>query len=455
MLAIVAAWAAAQIAVGERIPVANGLGWDGVRYAAMTRDTPRLVHDREINTFYLQRVLPCLVIHGALRVLGVPLADGAIVTAFAVMNAGLLVVSAWLWAGIARERRLGPKGRWLGFFALFVNVAAARMPFYYPTLTDTAALCLGLLTWYAWLTRRGSLLLLAAVLGAFTWPTVLYVAAILLAFPRGGSPPGPGPARGGATLIGLAAGMAVFVAAAWRNFGTANTILGVAALAMFAGLAEWGIAASVDLPRAAASLRGAARVGGLLTGLAMVAVTAVVVRYFASEAPALGPINYMNQALYYGAVRPAVFLVGHVVYFGPFVLAAAILWRHVCEEARALGWGPLLVLALTALQATDGESRRLVNAYPLVALLAVLALERRGVARREIVVLGLAAVAFSKIWLPFNGRPLFERPGGLENYFMNHGPSMTAASYAVQGAIVVLTLLGLALLLRPRGVAAS
>ena len=173
------------ICFGERIGVNEGRGWDGCYYADIAADFYGQVFPHRLDGYRIQRIVPSAVVHYSLRLLHLPTTNlDTIIRAFQVYNLLLLVVTVYLWNGIAGRLRLRSRGTWLGFVGLMCSFSAMKMPFDYPALTDTTAFALGAAIVYAFLAGNRVMILLAAALGAFTWPTLLYLAIPLILFPR-------------------------------------------------------------------------------------------------------------------------------------------------------------------------------------------------------------------------------------------------------------------------------
>ena len=84
------------------------------------------------------------------------------------------------------RRRIGMSEAafWLGFIAIFVNNIHLKVIWYNPVVTDGVAASLSLAMLLCFLKGKEWWLILVTLLGAFTWPTLIYAGGFLLAFPR-------------------------------------------------------------------------------------------------------------------------------------------------------------------------------------------------------------------------------------------------------------------------------
>jgi hypothetical protein len=174
--------------------------------------------------------------------------------------------------------------------------------------------------------------------------------------------------------------------------------------------------------------------------LAAAVVFLRVVVFVASGAPGYTLKQFLCAILVSSVAKPGVFLVAHVVYFGPIVLTAVFLWPQVCERIRRQGLGIVLVAGAAVLLSVASESRQLLGFLPLLAAFAVQAIDVLSPRRWHGAAFLAAGLVLSKCWLPLNEGPLtgnlLEFPD--QRYFMNQGPWMSNGAYLVQGAIVLM-----------------
>jgi hypothetical protein len=440
-LLLVGLYGAAQLLFGERIPVTDGLGtYDGRRYGEIAKDPRREIVEEGLDLFRLQRVLPSLLAHAALRLLGSPVDTPHVIAAFLLGNWLLQLLLVLIWDATARELALPDRAKWLGLCLLFLNFANLKQPYFLPVLTDTPALVLGAALLYLHLTARTGATLLALLAAAFTWPALFVSGSLLWIFER--RPLERRPPQGRVLAAAAVGGvLAVFALHAWF-LGVPRDTAAVASLtllALYVFLVVSGMLSSASLFEVG-TYRGALRPRRLVAAL----VLFVGLRFAlesVSTAPGMTFSRHLRHLVLYNSDRPGLFLLAHAVYFGPVVLLLLLLWPEAWRAAHRLGLG---VTAFTTLQLAHGinaESRQLVDALPLLALLATLAAEASGwTAGRTWIVAALGLLG-SKAWLAINQGQwgdAFAFPA--QYYFMNIGPSMNAATFRLQAAAVLLSL---------------
>ena len=151
------------MALGEQVPANDGLGWDGVRFARYATQGPQALLDREINSYYVQRVGPSLVVHGVIRAFGLPFDAVTIRWTFLAMNLILLSVAIVILSDVGRRLDLSTNAQWLLFLGLFVNAANGRLPVYYANIGDAVAFTLGMTMLWGWLAGQPWVLVLASL----------------------------------------------------------------------------------------------------------------------------------------------------------------------------------------------------------------------------------------------------------------------------------------------------
>jgi hypothetical protein len=455
-LVLVLVYGLAQTLWGERIPLTGGLGtYDGRRYGEIARDFHREVFEDGLDLFRLQRILPSALVHAGLGAAGSGFDNGDLVRGFLLLNLLSQLALVVVWDRLARAGGLGPRGWWVGLGLLLLNFANLKQPYFYPVLTDTPAVLLGALALLFHLQQRTAALAAVLLVAAFTWPS-LFVSGSLLFVASRVPVDGPAPPALPRALLSAVAALVLPLLHTWllapAPWGP-RVVASLALLAVYAAALAWtllGSARLFDLRTYAAAVRP--------WKLPVVVLAFLVLRLAltqASTAPGMTYGRHLRHLFLYNAGQPGLFLLAHVVYFGPVVLAVLLLWPTVRTTLHRLGLGVTAYAAFHLAHGINTESRQLVDALPLLALVAARAIEERGVPARAAAGLAVLGAVLSKAWLPINQTAWagpYEHPAQL--YFMNMGPSMTRESVALQAAAALAALLLVWLLLRPRPAAA-
>ncbi|MFH1360510.1 MAG: hypothetical protein ABIJ41_05680 [Candidatus Omnitrophota bacterium] len=446
---------------GEKAPQAGSLG-DEKYYLLITKFFQPLVFEHGLDDYRLQRILPCALVHYSLKLFSIPLTIDNIVHAFGFINVLLLGLIAYVWCLISDEIRLSQQGRWLGAIALFCNFHILKYIPYIQVSTDLFAYAITLSLIYFYLKNNVWALLSLVVIGSFIWPTILYTGTILILFPRDQhalKETSPAPLF---LNFALPIGLSVFVL--WKMQMILKVLHSGAIYAY--GIFSMGsnrpimsviyVSIGIVIAYLFATLSPLFNQGELYQGkywtrhlrptrwIMAVSVIMVVklILYYGAVKHDARPLDYLiTNLLIVSAMQPGAFLVSHVMYFGPVVLFLFFLWKPFCRLIQECGPGLLLCMVLVVVFALDSESRKQMNTFPFLVPFLIKAMDQLTIKRIHFWVLGLLSLVFSKVWLPIHAWPwsgkVLEFPD--QFYYMNMGPWMSHAMYALQGGIVILT----------------
>lgn len=466
-LAGVLAWASFQF--GERIAIRDGLGWDGEVYWNWVKDFPHEIQDVGIDSYRIQRVLPSYVLHYGFRLFRIRPTVRNTLRGFAVFNVLSTMLVAHFWCLTASHLKISNRGKWLGFVGLILNFAVLKLSGYYPVLIDMHAYASASAMARCYLSHRRAGLCIATVIGAFLWPTHLYIGAILLLFPQdaedatdaGGDCWGQpadidcieatrdAPWRMDIVLAGLAA----FYACLWSLY-VCNRIR----ISLFGGLFPIRSVLWLSLIVAGGyvflALRPLLNDGRLYRlprlmtwtqfrwtiETLLVVVGVKLVQKSLSTRPGYFGFNVYCFVVGITAVaKPGLFLLSHFVYFGPFWLLGLFCWPAICLEIRRQnGIGLTLAIAIGVCHALDAESRHIIYLLPLLVPFVVKAIERFVWSTNQILFLTVISVLTSKCWLTIGGPFVDNCNVYPDQYFwMSIGSFMTDQSYVWQLLVAV------------------
>jgi hypothetical protein len=435
----------------ERWRAGDGLGADGHRYGTYAQNFYQIVIREKVSTYYVQRVFPSAVVYSGLRALRLPRTIPVIIGAFLTLDVLMVLVLVWGWCCVSRELGISLAGKWLGWCALVVNYACLKWIPFYPVLTDTTALALGMLMLLAYLRRSTVALVALTFIGAFTWPTCLAIGALLIVFPRQSEESEPTSVSplvqyGLAGLVAAVVGVFIYLviqepisidrcslpADFSPTFATQNLSAALGAAFVFLAIAcllrrsrqHWRL----DF---LAQRRWWGRV--LLAG-SLILVVVLLQDAMSSHRPEpiAGQVPtfmmLLRQTAYTSCMYPGFFLVTHVAYFGVAILLLLYFWPGACDEMNRVGRALPLVAALTVLLALNPQTRCLSNLFAMLLPFAIKAADRLVWDRRQVLALGAAAWLLSKMWIRLN----YVRIIGAAD-FQAVGPWFTFSMYLMHG----------------------
>lgn len=443
---------------GERVQVHNGLGWDGNIYASWAKDFWNQLFVHGINTYYIQRILPSAIIHYGLRLLHVPLTDANILTAFGVIDVLSITAVGWFWCLAAGELRISRAGRWLGLLFFFGNYVILKHTFYCAITMDAPAYAISMGMFWCFLTRRTLGLFALSFLGAFVWPTIIYVGAALLLFPRERQQDAEyRPAPGKLHLV-LAALVAALLLVGIRYVlrkgpGYARGLIEpqylepIAAVLLLSLAFAWlyafaGLGCLLNWRHLfdPAYVVRRLRLGTVVPALALLVGVKGLQYALSNHQDFMGVKDMLILTGFAAVVKPGVFLVAHVAYFGVVFLVIPFVWRPTCRLIHEQGIGLTLCILLGFLLSLNSQSRFFINVLPLLIPLVVKATDQLRWRASQYGVVAVLGLLVSKVWLTINTGPftgqILQYPDQL--MFMNSGPWMSNEMYLAHGAAVLL-----------------
>ena len=444
----------------EKIPIGNGLGWDGQVYGALAKGEFLNPGESPLDRYRIQRILPSIIVFTGLKLFRMALTDQHILASFGLLNIFCITSVGWCWIKTATLMSISSRGKWLGFCALILNFAVAKHTSYYPVLTDIPAYAIGCWMLYFYMSRSYWSLFLITGLGAFVWPLLMFQGSLLLLFPRPVSPTKDScqsatvrfPRSG---LNVCFAGLVTFyllVAIHWSvghahlpicGCITPSTTVFPLSIEIVAVYVFFILMRMIDVAQCVEALVGLlVRDWRRLVALILMIGTIRVI--YATWAPLTGNSGAKQYLLFLfikSVYKPGVFLLGHAVYFGPIIPLVVLLWTRVSREIQQTGIGISLAMTMGLLLSLDGESRHLNHAFPLIVPFAILAIERlKWNMRHTMTFVGFSAFA-SKFWMTINspgfesGSNMLEFP--MQGYTMNYGVLMNNQTYVIQGTIAL------------------
>ena len=446
------------LAMGERVPVNDGRGGDGSRFAKMTQAGPAMLFDKEINSYYVSRVGPSFAVRLFLGLVGAPLDDAAVRNGFIVLNT-LLLSAALLFVMAAGTRLgLGSAGRWVLFLGLFANQPNGRLPIYYAPIGDSTAFFLGSTIAWAYVARRPKTVFATFLLALVSWPATLLLLPLLiwprapLAEPEEGAAAAPR-ATIASFLAAIPAGVALF-GALWLAVDmpgfdalTPQMVLSLSANAFYVGLAA--VLAGAVAWSERRGLLAWPSPAGLTMALVLLALGAAYVRAFESGSLAFSGQTYGREIILFARTRPLAAVPGHAAYYGGLAIMTMALWSLVLREGLRLGAGAFITVAVAGLFSLDAESRRLNASWPIVGLLAALVVARLCADRKSLLIFAAATLVVSKLWWPLGGPLLLPAAHDPGNYYNLQGSSMSVEA-AIAHGIAIIVIGGWSLALRRR-----
>lgn len=449
-----------NIAYGEKIPVGNGFGFDGTIYGNAAKNFYHSIVDKSINSHHLKRIVPSGVIYCCFMAFGFAKTDDAIIMAFGIYNLILIFISVYLWFKIGELLKLSDRLVFMGLVSFLFSYGIMKLNFYYPVLTDTTAFFLGMLAVWGYIKKKNIVLFCCALIGAFTWPTIIYALPLLQIFDNDPLPSTPHPRIRHLLLSGLIlvfSGIALythcFSPELEKKFGIEiyEWLLPVGLLGFMAYLyLIFNYIADFDIKDFVFNLYKRLNYQWLLIYCGIIVF---LVFLSALYPPALG----VSFAEYFGwislgnAAKPLYSFISHMVYYGPVVFVVALFWEKISLNIKQWGAGLTCFFLFNLLQLIDPESRHLIFFFPFVLTVTFFSLKEYKISNLFLTIYVLISLGFSKCWFVINTEEFtvalnryspdftYMFNPGMQRYCMSSGSYMSFTSYIIQGVFVLLS----------------
>lgn len=430
-----------QLKFSSRYPQGSDTpGMDGFYYSSFARNPdPELMTKNSRG----KRIVPSLIVRGALSLLGVEKSASNVVSAFEWLNLASLSAGVLFYCAIASALQLPLEITWFGFLATYGNFCFLRHIFYLPVLTDATAFFISMASLWAYVISKRAVLFALTLIGAFTWPATIFTNALFLTFPfrelilTPAEPESKDKIRWlPALVVALCLPIMIYARYFFGEYRAAPMsptmsllrplgifiaclylYLGTKALTMFPlrSLFDRRLLRNLALPIAAFAI---VLIVERLAGLARPTDTSTRLWRLLPNGEFL-PLLVLRST-----ERPAGFLLAHVSFFGPAMLFLFSFWSRVAAKARELSLGIIAVLGFYLILTLNSETRHLIDGLPTIILLLCLLL-RDCISARQVVLFGLVTLLHSRFWLPINAGEKY----GYDFYFMNIGLFMTDRDY--------------------------
>lgn len=448
---------------GERVLAGDGIGWDGVLYAKIAQSFGTHIHDRLLNYYHIQRIFPSLIVSVLAKIFGVSLETPKnIIHYFYVYNIIVTLIGIYIFYCISRFQEWKLPVFIIGFSGVFLNFATLKHIEYYPVLTDYTALVLALLQIYFYLHRSFIGLSIVTLIGAFTFPTLLFSGVLLLLFQKtkknkvkrfglikikvSNSLNGLWVSVGMAGLIALLTAYFLKHPVATDPLFLRHPLTSLLGIISVASVFIYMI--SMIKPFIRTNYFAKINLNVLFFAMCFCLTIHIIQQYLSNGSVFMPVTTFIGSTITRSAIDPFVFLVAHFVYFGPVVILIIFYWKEMVVITYEQYPGLMMLLFIFGLILINPESRTLVNALPLFVFTLCEALNRMRITMNFAYwIMGLSLFV-SKLWLPINIWPwknelaLFTK-FPQQMYFMNHGIYMGDAMYFVQLIIMILTCSGL------------
>lgn len=465
-------WFTVNFFFGERIFHRDGIGYDGGDYTYFLYQLESGEWKKGLTQYLSGRWIPSIINYALIKIVGgdvlgnyqfefyketVSVAKDNIISSFYLYNFVLLLGCMYLFFRISTLQKWSLPVKLIAFSGLFINFAVLKFIPYYPVLTDCTAFFLGFLMLYFYLIGNQWALLFTALIGAFTFPTLEYNAALFLLFPFNAEilkkEPGisfktkplieksPALSR---LLLSLVAIVLVIIAEEVSKIPSVQGFVQPSYLIFKLSLLTFFFYVLLLLkPFSTIPVQCKLSLYRLMTVIGfLLFVKTCRSLMFSGEMYDAASITSVVKNIFLGvSYYPAIYFVDHFNFFGPIILLIAFYWKEVVTVAsRHTGF--IAILSLYIFLTLGTESRQYTNILPFFVLLIGEVLNQKNISFKFSLIFLVISLAISKCWLPINqwaNSSFFLTPH--QTYFMNFGPPWVIGKMYLLQLMVMLMIL--------------
>jgi len=413
--------------------------------------------NNEINQYRFTRTFPSLLIGTALRVFHFSLTPENIRNAFNLLNAVAIFIALHFWLTIFDFFKFRLTTIVIWFTGMFVNFAILKFSMFNPILTDTTAFMIGTILIYYFFINSKIKLLIFTFIGAFTFPPLIVQGLLLYIFPYERNNTIEFNEKKlvlpilSVTIYLLGICIVFFflpegllqkiINRIPAGINYSLLILSIPAICYYI-LKTSGNLLSLDYYKAI--FIKYIVIGSFwlrtMVALSIIVLVKVLTFKFASQEIGVNPYGFLTTVLISPLQNPFLFLLSHILYYGPVVILIIFFWNQVSRFCNSIGIAFNLLLLFCIFLSFQSESRMLITLLPMIILAFTHHINTFKIKQQHLIIFILLSFIFSRFWFKIwetgmQGNYL-EFP--MQRYFMNQGPWMSNTMYYVQLAIILL-----------------
>ncbi len=436
----------------ELIEVNDGAGWDGRLYASYTAHLDESIAQKAVNEYRFQRILMSVVLNKTMKAFNIPFTVPNVVEGFRIFNLLLILVALLYYFLISRKLELSPELEFLGLIFLFWCYPILKMPGFNPIITDVGAFSMGMMVSYHFLCNHRLINILLILLGSFVYPTFVLF-GFLLIFPKEAYNSSNFKLRPERFILPTLFSICFLIAYVGfydqfsDTYADVNPTNKKALFLSFLFALAYCYYIGAFMPDFK-NIREAILKIKWIYILPVVLIFGLV-KYLTSTYASPQPLQmsggrYIINIMKQSVANPGVFLVSHIIYFGWLPLMIGLAGKEMVQAIKNQGYGLAILFAGVGFMSLGSESRQLINFYPLLVIIALIAFKSKEKLKPWVLLLfGISALALSRFWYSINGagdigKNLLQFPA--QRYFQVFGPWMSNETFFMN---LVISLIGL------------
>jgi hypothetical protein len=467
----------------EKIPVNEGLGWDGVIYYKMAADFKQKLFGGEITIYHIKRCFPSFIVHYSLKIIDYAwkLLSGTnlkptipvIIASFSLLNIFTILGSNIFLFKIGNRLSFNHLQKIFCLISFNLIFPLGKLLNYCPVLTDYFALFVTILLFYTYLHKQNVLLLAFFLIGYFTFPTLSIVSFFLFAFPYNTKENTQKiiiPTTYNKPIYIVFIGVIIILLAMKTYtiflkytteynyvlpFNQSPIDVFLFPLSVITLIAYVVIIATISYPLNIIqnSLKQIKVVNVAIILVLFGALTKLIQLHFVKEG--FTPDTFVENIFTQSIKQPFVSFLCHYFYFGIAFIIPFFYYRYWSDLLERLGIGVILVILAHLALMIGSETRQFITVLPFLVIASAIILQKHNKLTPKIIsIIAIISFITSTIWLPINQFNLVQDKNliAIEMpylYAIHQGPWMPSEFYYVLLLFTIISCGTLIYLLKP------
>ena len=409
--------------IGEKVPLNDGMGWDGMNYFRTIQSFTELIANHGYDRYAIQRIMPWGMVNILFRICNIEANTHNALYAAGILNVIVLSLSIFYFFKISDLKKWKISTEVIAFASLFYSYAVLKVTGYYLITSDNIGLLWGMMLVYYFLKDKKYHLLFLSLLGMVNWPTVALITGLaLLCFPRneikiqnslkGVDAISYNLLLWGITLLPILYQLISVLTPPVHDFhffqydGRPRTNTIVFFISIVCVCVYWYYYLSpfkLSISQIIKDLKIKEMLLRLIVFMFIYLVSTALLYSFANgEDNGMNMISFFKKLLISGTTNPFSYVESFFSYYGPIVLLIIILWSKSVNYIVKKGIGYLCVILLAIFFFIFPEARVSIMFIPFMVLPTMEYIDTLVLKKWVPFVYVVTSIVLSHVWFPIN-----------------------------------------------------
>lgn len=409
--------------IGEKVPLNDGMGWDGMNYFRTVQSFTELIANQGYDRYAIQRIMPWGLVNIVFKFFNIETSSYNALFSAVIINVVALLLSIFYFFRISDLKKWKISTEIVAFASLFYSYAILKVTGYYVMLSDNIGFLWGMMLVYYFLSEKRLHLLVLSILGIVNWPTVALISGLVLyCLPRNeikiqSSLKGVDAicydvVLWGLTLLPILYQLISIIAPPIHDFhffqydGRPKTNIVVFLISIVCVCAYWYYHLSpfkLSITNIIKDIKVKELFLKLLVCLLIYLVSNTLLYSLANDGDnGLNMLTFFKKLLISGTTNPFSYVESYFAYYGPIIILIILLWRESVKYIVKKGMGYFCVIILSIFFFIFPEARVSIMFIPFMVLPIIEYIDSLKLKKWVPYLYVIACLILSHVWFPIN-----------------------------------------------------